>query len=198
MEIAEGGDLMGLYNEKREQKYEFKLGLKVILGAAKGLAHMHTMPAPYVHRDVKSANIMVMGDGAGKLGDCGESRRIDLSSTMTQTGSPLWAAPELLSGKRYCEDVDTYSLGAPCYSFSLRMPISLSLIYSSIHPSAHPSIHPSILYFRRRDVRDRHARAAPFQCHRRVQDEAWKERCTGADARNRKRRSQARPFEQED
>ena len=148
MEIAEGGDLMGLYNEKRGQKYEFKLGLKVILGAARGLSHMHTMPASYVHRDVKSANIMVMGDGAGKLGDCGESRRIDLSSTMTQTGSPLWAAPELLSGKRYCEDVDTYSLGASSYSF-------LFLSFSD------PSIHP-----RRCDVRDRRARAASLQCHR--------------------------------
>ena len=75
---------------------------------------MHTMPKPVVHRDIKSMNIMVMQDQdgiSGKLGDCGESRRVDLNSTMTSTGSPLWAAPELLAGKRYCEDVDTYALG---------------------------------------------------------------------------------------
>lgn len=115
IEMADGGDLMELYKEKRGQKYSFKLGLKVLVGAARGLAHMHTMPTPCVHRDVKSSNIMVMKDGAGKLGDCGASRRIDLNSTMTRTGTALWAAPELLAGKRYCEDVDTYSLGAVMY-----------------------------------------------------------------------------------
>ena len=123
VEMAGGGDLMGLYTQAKKKdghEYEFKTGLKVIFGAAKGLAHMHSMPTPFVHRDVKSGNIMVMGDGAGKLGDCGESRRVDLNSTMTQTGSPLWAAPELLAGKRYCEDVDTYSFGAVLYEIAVR------------------------------------------------------------------------------
>ena len=102
---------------------------------------------------LKSLNVMVMGDRiTGKLGDCGESRRLDLNSTMTQIGSPLWAAvspslvcrlqtfsmpgsqltvalgdpstpnaqPELLSGKRYCEDVDTYALGIVLLEISMR------------------------------------------------------------------------------
>ena len=112
IEKADGGDLRRLYKQTMGQQYSFELGLKIVLGAAKGLAYMHSMPTPFVHRDVKSQNIMVMGDGVtGKLGDCGESRRIDLDSTMTRTGSPLWAAPELLAGKRYSEIVDSYSLG---------------------------------------------------------------------------------------
>ena len=63
-----------------------------------GIAHMHSMPEPMVHRDVKSGNIMVIETEdrmVGKLGDCGESRRVDLNATMTQTGSPLWAAVSL-------------------------------------------------------------------------------------------------------
>lgn len=44
----------------------------------------------------------------------------DLNSTMTQTGSPLWAAPELLAGKRYNEDVDTYSFGIVMYEVAVR------------------------------------------------------------------------------
>ena len=39
---------------------------------------------------------------------------------MTQTGSPLWAAPELLAGRRYDEDVDTYSLGIVLYEIAAR------------------------------------------------------------------------------
>ena len=98
IELAGGGDLMDLYSKKREgQEYSFKLGLEVVLGAAKGLAHMHSMPTPVVHRDVKSGNIMIVNDEnagrkVGKIADCGESRRVDLDSTMTATGSPLWAA----------------------------------------------------------------------------------------------------------
>ena len=90
IEFAGGGDLQHLY---QGATFSFKIGLKVVLGAAKGLAHMHSMPTPVVHRDIKSGNVMVMADGVtGKLGDCGESRRVDLNNTMTQTGSPLWAA----------------------------------------------------------------------------------------------------------
>ena len=44
----------------------------------------------------------------------------DLNSTMTRTGSALWAAPELLSGKRYNEDVDTYSFGVVLYEIAVR------------------------------------------------------------------------------
>ena len=90
IEFAGGGDLAHLY---KGDTFSFKIGLKVVLGAAKGLAHMHSMPTPVVHRDIKSGNVMVMSDGVtGKVGDCGESRRVDLNNTMTQTGSPLWAA----------------------------------------------------------------------------------------------------------
>ena len=48
-----------------------------MLGVAKGLTYMHSMPTPVVHRDIKSDNIMIMEDGTtGKVGDCGESRRV--------------------------------------------------------------------------------------------------------------------------
>ena len=115
---ASGGDLRSLYQQKT---FDFKTGLKIVLGVAKGLAHMHSMPEAVVHRDIKSMNILVMEDLiTGKVADCGESRRLDLNSTMTQTGSPLWAAPELLAGKRYCEDVDTYSFGVVLYEIAVR------------------------------------------------------------------------------
>ena len=34
---------------------------------------------------------------------------------MTQTGTPLWCAPEILMGKPYCEDVDVFSFGVVLY-----------------------------------------------------------------------------------
>ena len=76
MELA-AGDLRNQYQQKDGREYSFPIGLKIVIGAALGLAHMHTMPEPMIHRDIKSMNIMVMPDGeTGKLGDCGESRRV--------------------------------------------------------------------------------------------------------------------------
>ena len=120
IELA-NGDLENWYTEAEGRTFSFKRGLSILAGATKGLAHMHTMPAPMIHRDVKSMNIMVMQDGlTGKMGDCGVSRRVDYDSTMTRIGSPVWAAPEVLAGKRYCEDADTYSLGIVMYEIAMR------------------------------------------------------------------------------
>ena len=78
MELA-AGDLRGFYAKPtgdKDDTYTFRSGKIVVAGAAKGLAYMHSMPSPVLHRDIKSGNIMVMKDGVGKVGDCGESRRI--------------------------------------------------------------------------------------------------------------------------
>ena len=76
IELA-AGDLAGLLKEKQGIPYSFAVGVQVVTGAAKGLTYMHSMPTPVVQRDVKSGNIMVMQDGVtGKVGDCGESRRV--------------------------------------------------------------------------------------------------------------------------
>ena len=65
LELA-SGNLRDVYTKSEE--YTFKQGLKILLGVAKGLAYMHTMPEAVIHRDVKSDNVMVMGDGAtGKV-----------------------------------------------------------------------------------------------------------------------------------
>ena len=39
---------------------------------------------------------------------------------MTQLGSPLWTAPEVFAGKRYCENIDTYSLGIVLFEIAAR------------------------------------------------------------------------------
>ena len=97
LEFADGGDLMDFYKGKG-RKYSFRAGMEIVLGVARGLAYMHSVPTPVVHRDIKSGNIVIIRKGTkdeevvGKISDCGESRRVDLDSTMTRTGSPLWAA----------------------------------------------------------------------------------------------------------
>ena len=84
------GDLESQYKEKAGRTFSFSKGLKIVAGAAKGIAHMHTMPHPVVHRDVKGKNIMVMQDGetvsAMRMEPSLSLFRFALTSVETPTG----------------------------------------------------------------------------------------------------------------
>ena len=99
-ELCAHGDLTSAY---KKDWFTDSVRLKILWGCARALFYMHSFPAPIVHRDLKCGNILVTDDWVGKVGDCGASRRIDLNSTMTQVGTPVYAAPEILKGRRYDE-----------------------------------------------------------------------------------------------
>ena len=73
--------------------------LRLALDGSKGLAFLHGRSPPVVHRDVKSPNLLVSQDWAGKLSDFGLSqttRTAERSSTRgaaTVDVSPMWASP---------------------------------------------------------------------------------------------------------
>ena len=100
MEKCDGGELEKFYTAA---DYKVAKGMQVVLDASYGLAYMHSFSTPIVHRDIKSANILVTGEARGKLADCGESRRVDYNSTMTRKGSPLWAGEFKWRQKRVCQ-----------------------------------------------------------------------------------------------
>lgn len=73
-----------------------------------------------LHRDLKPGNILVAPDGAVKLVDFGLAKRlVDCAFTSHTTsgmpGTPLFMAPELLTGDRASFASDIYSLAATLY-----------------------------------------------------------------------------------
>jgi mitogen-activated protein kinase kinase kinase len=81
-------------------------------GLLEGLNYLHTCDPPVVHRDIKSANVLVDLDFCVKLADFGCSKRDDITRSFTTAGSILWMAPEVLQQQPgHGRKADLWSLG---------------------------------------------------------------------------------------
>jgi serine/threonine protein kinase len=77
---------------------------------AMGMQFLHSKKI--IHRDLKSANILVTHKDSLKISDFGTSRRIgDRSTPMTMIGTVAWMAPEMIRGEPCSEKVDIWSYG---------------------------------------------------------------------------------------
>lgn len=76
-----------------------------------GLEYLHSRGI--VHRDLKSANLLITEDGTLKLTDFGCSRRFDEKNAWSQSfkGSPYWMAPEVVLRKKHTFLADIWSVG---------------------------------------------------------------------------------------
>ena len=71
MEYCEGGGLIDFMNTRlRDQLKEHEI-LKIMNDITLGLAHMHYLNPPLIHRDLKIENVLLTGDGTYKLCDFG-------------------------------------------------------------------------------------------------------------------------------
>ena len=84
---------------------------EIICNVAAGLAHLHSLPESYAHRDVKPSNILRVGD-RWKLSDFGLTRGTGGQTGMTShlQGTPEYAPPEAYEGI-ISSSGDVWSLG---------------------------------------------------------------------------------------
>jgi len=119
LELVENGPMANfLHNKKLHLSWEHPK-LQMAKDAAAGCLYLHnstyydegedTWHECIIHRDLKPDNMLVTTTYGIKLTDFGEARAMDSEMTMTQVGSPLYMAPEVLRGERYDERVDVYS-----------------------------------------------------------------------------------------
>lgn len=118
MEYVEGPTLKRLIG--RKGSLELGTALEILAQIASGLDHAHRHGV--IHRDLKSANIVVTrtynGRPLARVIDFGIARLEDLDETgnrLTRTnaimGSPLFMSPEQVRGETADERSDIYSLG---------------------------------------------------------------------------------------
>ncbi len=115
-------DLGNLYNmQKRQSAKVFALeeASFICLQILQGLEYIHQNNI--IHRDIKLENIFIRKNGKGgnyvcKIGDFGLARPIgDEETAITNCGTEIYMAPEILSGQSYGKQADIWSLGVLFY-----------------------------------------------------------------------------------
>ena len=90
--------------------------LQVLRAAARALAYAHERGI--VHRDVKSANIMIDKEGRVVVSDFGIARAIEepaLTATGVVVGTPYFMSPEQCAARPVAPQGDQYSLGVVAF-----------------------------------------------------------------------------------
>lgn len=90
---------------------DFNMLRRFALDAARGMWYLHSRKPPIIHRDLKTANLLVDADYRVKVADFGLSRPISRTATLTYCGTLDYCAPEILLKSTYSQKVDVYSFG---------------------------------------------------------------------------------------
>jgi len=104
--------------------------LKWSMDVSRGMAHLHAITyfdvktkdkvSGILHRDMKPDNCLVTEQYGIKIADFGEARAIDNENTMTQVGTPLYIAPEVVKGEHYSGKADVFSFALTLLQFALK------------------------------------------------------------------------------
>ena len=98
--------------------------VRILIGAADGLQAAHS--AGVIHRDIKSANIMLTADGRTLITDFGialPESAAGVSDAAMAMGTPAYMSPEQMRGERADRRSDIWSLGVVLYeALSGRLP----------------------------------------------------------------------------
>ncbi len=108
------GVALGAYG--KEQQLTAKEAISLFEQLASGLAHAHS--SGIVHRDIKSANIIVDNDRRPKILDFGLASSLDddrLTKAGSTVGTIAYMAPEQVQGKPVDARSDLFSLGIVFY-----------------------------------------------------------------------------------
>jgi len=109
------GDLEALLHDER-LNIPLVTRMRMARDAAKGMTWLHSSNPVFIHRDLKTSNLLVGDDWGIKLCDFGLSQIKKRGENLMDgvegaKGTPLWMAPEVMMGEPFNEKADVYSFG---------------------------------------------------------------------------------------
>eukprot|EP01022_Parablepharisma_sp_SALTPOND_P026789 TRINITY_DN64920_c1_g1_i1.p1 TRINITY_DN64920_c1_g1~~TRINITY_DN64920_c1_g1_i1.p1 ORF type:complete len:928 (-),score=42.57 TRINITY_DN64920_c1_g1_i1:2399-5182(-) len=127
-EFCSGGTLFKLLHESTHIPVSWKQRCKMALDIAKGMSFLHSYKPPFIHRDLKSLNLLLSEPVKGptdyihvKVTDFGLARYQNHDQYMTaNAGTSHWMAPEICVNSTYTIKADVYSYGIVLWEIATR------------------------------------------------------------------------------
>ncbi|AEE85868.1 putative dual-specificity kinase TKL-Pl-4 family [Arabidopsis thaliana] len=109
-EYAKGGSVRQFLTKRQNRAVPLKLAVMQALDVARGMAYVHERN--FIHRDLKSDNLLISADRSIKIADFGVARiEVQTEGMTPETGTYRWMAPEMIQHRPYTQKVDVYSFG---------------------------------------------------------------------------------------
>ncbi|GAB4819878.1 hypothetical protein N2152v2_006924 [Parachlorella kessleri] len=117
-QYCSGGSLYALLHSPHV-RLSWRQLVGTCLGVARGMLFLHSCGV--LHRDLKSGNLLLDGEGCVKLADFGLSRAAQQAGPMTGgLGTYQWMAPEVLGHQKYSQKADVYSFSMVMWECAAR------------------------------------------------------------------------------
>ncbi|KAG2301566.1 hypothetical protein Bca52824_030217 [Brassica carinata] len=95
-------------------RLEFRNRLAISIGAAKGLSHLHSLSPRLIHKDFKTANVLVDENFIAKVADAGVRNFLgseDAGTSSRIVADHIFLSPEVQEFRRFSEKSDVYAFG---------------------------------------------------------------------------------------
>ncbi|KAG9001820.1 hypothetical protein FRB90_011537, partial [Tulasnella sp. 427] len=150
--------------------------IKLLAGAASGLAYLHTRHPPVIHGDLRAANILVLDGGEACISDFGLARLEEVAENTTSTslntaGACRWMAPELVNPELVYSSEAKRTTATDVWSFG----IAAYELFTGRRPYDHRTIDVHVI----QDIEKqfRHPRPRGTVESRGLSDEVWNMMC---------------------
>ncbi|CAN4105238.1 unnamed protein product [Withania somnifera] len=151
-EFMSGGSLFDFLHKKKGF-FRLPVLLKVAIDVSKGMSYLHQNNI--IHRDLKTANLLMDENQVVKVADFGVARVQVQSGVMTaETGTYRWMAPEVIGHRPYDRKADVFSFGIVLwelltgklpYEFLTPLQAAVAVVQKGLRPTIPAHTHPMLV-----------------------------------------------------